>query len=293
MVVVLGAPNDASGELGPVASRRVQLAADLARRDDSVLLLPTGGFGEHFNVSSAPHWQHITRALVAAGVAPARVLAGVDSRNTAEDAELACAEVQRMAPRRTVVVTSEFHRERAALLFGRAAISLGLGPTLRMETTSAPVDEGTMAELVAHERGALRRLRAHPLLDELRKLSLPAEDCALFGSGPLLAHGWLRSAGDLDVLARGSAWERARGLGEVVHLDRWGVDVVNIGADITVGTEWAIGDVDVDALIDGADMVDGLPCAPLAMVEQYKRIADRPKDGEHLETMAVFAQLMT
>ena len=122
----------------------------------------------------------------------------------------------------------------------------------------------------------------HPLLDELRSLGLPAGDYAVFGSGPLLARGWIADAGDLDVVARGRAWTRAAELGPLVHLAEWHVDVIEIGSAITIGRTWAIGDVDVDDLIDSAEWIDGLPFARLELVADYKRVAGRPKDRDHL-----------
>lgn len=121
------------------------------------------------------------------------------------------------------------------------------------------------------------------LLDRLRALELPVGDHALFGSGPLLVRGWIDEVGDLDVVARGTAWERAQQLGTLVHLPEWDVTVVEIGDAITVGNRWAIGVVDIDELIDGAELVDGIPCARLDQVVAYKRISDRPKDRKHLE----------
>lgn len=126
----------------------------------------------------------------------------------------------------------------------------------------------------------------HRLLEDLAALELPPGDFVIFGSGPLLARGWIDDVGDLDVVARGAAWDRARELGREEHLEEWGVTVVNIGAGITVGTRWAIGDVDVNALIDGAEVIDGLPFAPLDAVVAYKRISARPKDLEHLAVVA-------
>jgi hypothetical protein len=43
---------------------------------------------------------------------------------------------------------------------------------------------------------------------KLRALDLPTADYAIFGSAPLAVH-------DLDAVARGTAWEQAKGLGEV------------------------------------------------------------------------------
>jgi len=53
------------------------------------------------------------------------------------------------------------------------------------------------------------------IFGKLRALGLPAGDYAVFGSGPLAIRGLIEGARDLDVVARGTAWERARRLGTV------------------------------------------------------------------------------
>ena len=124
------------------------------------------------------------------------------------------------------------------------------------------------------------------LLDEVRALGLPAEHFVLFGSGPLLVRGIVPPTGDLDVLTRGPAWEVARGLGPMVRLSPYDVEVVRLlQGRIEIGTVWGIGEVDVDHLIDDAEIIDGLPFAGLAHVRAYKQLAGRPKDREHLRLL--------
>jgi len=118
----------------------------------------------------------------------------------------------------------------------------------------------------------------------LRSLNLPVGDYAVFGSGPLLARGIIERAGDLDVICRGAAWEAAQRLGPAV--DQHGVPVVSLfGGQVTLGVRWAVGEVDVGHLIDTAEVIDGLPFVRLEHVVTYKRIADRPKDREHLRLL--------
>jgi hypothetical protein len=124
------------------------------------------------------------------------------------------------------------------------------------------------------------------LLGEVRALGLPAGNFVLFGSAPLLVRGIVPPTGDVDVLARGPAWEAARALGPTVRLPHHEVDVVRLlDGRIEIGTVWGIGDVDVDDLIDSAEVIDGLPFAGLAHVRAYKEVADRPKDREHLRLL--------
>jgi hypothetical protein len=124
------------------------------------------------------------------------------------------------------------------------------------------------------------------LLGEVRALGLPAGNFVLFGSAPLLVRGIVPPTGDVDVLARGPAWEAARALGPTVRLPHYGVDVVRLlDGRIEIGTVWGIGDVDVDDLIDSAEVIDGLPFAGLAHVRAYKEVAGRAKDREHLRLL--------
>jgi hypothetical protein len=110
---------------------------------------------------------------------------------------------------------------------------------------------------------------------------LPAGDWALFGSGPLLVRGWIGEVGDLDVISRGPAWERARELGHASLLSD-GNEIVTIGEALTIGTTWAYGSFDIDQLIDTAEMISGVPCVTIDHVVAYKRIANRSKDRAHL-----------
>ena len=122
------------------------------------------------------------------------------------------------------------------------------------------------------------------LLGLLRGLGLPAGDYAVFGSGPLLVRGVIDRAGDLDVVCRGAAWSLVQRLGPIVA--QHGVPVVSLcGGAVTFGTRWAIGNFDIGHLIDTAEVIDGLPFAALEHVVAYKRLADRPKDREHLRLL--------
>jgi hypothetical protein len=125
----------------------------------------------------------------------------------------------------------------------------------------------------------------HPLLQRLLDLELPPGDWALFGSGPLLVRGWIDEVGDLDVIVRGPAWERAQQVGTSTELPD-GIRVVEIdGGAITVGRAWRYENAPVSELIESAEMLDGIPCVRLPHIVAYKLIADRPKDRRHLAAM--------
>ena len=86
------------------------------------------------------------------------------------------------------------------------------------------------------------------------------------------------------MVSRGAAWAQVVEIGTLV--EERGVTLASLfGGAITVGTEWAIGEFDVDELIDTAEMIDGLPFVRLEHVVTYKRILGRAKDVEHLEAL--------
>lgn len=114
-------------------------------------------------------------------------------------------------------------------------------------------------------------------------MDLPPGSYAVFGSGPLAAHGLIDEVGDLDVIVREPAWSRVEQLGTVVmHGDD---PIVDLGNGLTFGRSWAYGNFDIEQLIEDAQMIDGLPFVRFEEVLEYKRIAGRPKDLRHIGLM--------
>lgn len=138
-------------------------------------------------------------------------------------------------------------------------------------------------------RIAMQRLQdettdVEDLFDYLRALELPLEHYAVFGSGPLIARGWIQGTNDLDVICRAAAWDKACNRGIVSYDERYDVSLAShCNGRVTFGTSWGIGEFDVDELIDTAEIIDGLPFVLLRHVIEYKRIRSSPKDLLHLE----------
>ena len=124
------------------------------------------------------------------------------------------------------------------------------------------------------------------LFEKLGTLLLPTSDYAVFGSGPLVAHGLLEEAQDVDVVARGAAWERATELGPVL-VAALGDPVVRLESGaIEIFSGWL--GWDIDAIIEGAELIDGLPFARLEDVLAFKRAYGRPKDLEHARLLEAY-----
>ena len=124
---------------------------------------------------------------------------------------------------------------------------------------------------------------AHVLFDRLRDLGLPQGEYAIFGSGPLAIRGLIDRVGDLDILVSDVAWGIVRGLGAIIM---YGDDeTVDLGNGLTFGRSWAYGEPDIGRLIEAAEIIEGLPFVALEAVVEFKKIAGRSKDIEHLELL--------
>ncbi|MFI7610079.1 hypothetical protein ACIBP6_02440 [Nonomuraea terrae] len=116
------------------------------------------------------------------------------------------------------------------------------------------------------------------LFAELARLGLPAGDYVVCGSAALYVRGMRARMGDLDVLARGAAWQKVLTLGTPQPaLSGHGLRVVHPSVAIEFVDRWTPG-WPTDDLIDNADVIDGIPFMRLGDVLAWKEAARRPKD---------------
>ncbi len=153
-IAVLGAPNDAAGRLSAMAVERCRQALFEFARHPDACILPTGGWGTHFNTTEKPHGYYTRRFLEAQGIPPDRFLECVESSNTIQDAGLSRPIIARHGITALVVVTSDFHIPRAQFLFQRAFPGMELA--FSAAKTNLPPAE--LARLQAHEARALAAL---------------------------------------------------------------------------------------------------------------------------------------
>jgi hypothetical protein len=119
----------------------------------------------------------------------------------------------------------------------------------------------------------------HLLLRRLLALRLETSDFVIFGSAPLLVHGLRTNVSDIDVVARGAAWERARAIGILTTGPLSGAPMAHFwGGLIEVSPRWTSRQWNVDDLIEHADIVQGVRFANLHNVLTHKRMLNRAKD---------------
>lgn len=120
------------------------------------------------------------------------------------------------------------------------------------------------------------------VINSLARLALPRGHWAVHASAVLVLHGLVDEAADVDVIARGPAWQQALGIGEPKpgKMDLC-VAVPHLNVEIWSG--WL--DEDVDQLLDTAEEVSGVPCVSLTAVLRFKEVAGRPKDAAHVAAL--------
>lgn len=153
VIVLLGAPNEPDGKLSSIAIERCEQAINAHAANPSYRILPTGGFGKHFNTAPHPHGYYTTRYLISRGIPAAQILPVAESRFTEEDATLSREFLQDYALPELVLVTSDFHLKRASHFFTREFPDI----ELRSSPSTTNLPNAEIAKLVTHEKSALQK----------------------------------------------------------------------------------------------------------------------------------------
>lgn len=116
-ILLLGASNDANGELSQMAIDRLECAYSIYANNSDISFLCTGGFGEHFNTTQMPHAEYLRQWLLLKGVKNEDFLPHIISSNTYEDIHKLKGVINSMPIDLLIVVTSDFHVERVRMLY--------------------------------------------------------------------------------------------------------------------------------------------------------------------------------
>ena len=64
IIILLGSPNDEEGQLSSIGIERANCSIEEYRNHPDYKILPTGGFGEHFNKTDMPHASYAKHYLI-------------------------------------------------------------------------------------------------------------------------------------------------------------------------------------------------------------------------------------
>jgi hypothetical protein len=126
-----------------------------------------------------------------------------------------------------------------------------------------------------------------PYVRDLLSLNLNVDDFAFIGSAPLFARSWIEDPGDVDIVARASAWASAAELGEVTRVPDSEVRKLSLfDGKVEILDGWLPEYWSADEMIDGADIIYDLRFVRLEIIAKAKRLLSRPKDIKHLRIIS-------
>jgi vancomycin permeability regulator SanA len=118
MLIILGSPNDAEGNLLPMAKGRLDKGIEIFREQiEECNILLTGGFGAHFNTTTYPHAYYAKQYLLSKGIAEEVFTELALSCDTVDDAKKCVPIIEKYNPKKMVVVSSDFHINRVKFIF--------------------------------------------------------------------------------------------------------------------------------------------------------------------------------
>ncbi|MEN8201644.1 MAG: YdcF family protein [Bacteroidota bacterium] len=159
IIIILGAPNSKEGELYSVAKQRCEMGIQEYRNRPTWKIVLTGGFGEHFNESEKPHAYYLKKYLIERGVAPVVIVNSVMSTNTLEDASLTKPILVQYKVDDIIVVTSDFHYDRARYIFEREYSDANIKIRFSLCNTDESTCGFDLKSQKAHEKNSLRKLK--------------------------------------------------------------------------------------------------------------------------------------
>ena len=152
-VFILESSNAEDGSLSAIALTRVDKAIALTLADANVLLYPTGGFSDHFNVTKYPHRDYVADEILRRGVRVGPTEHDeLLSTNTVEDATQVVAFTQKYGLGQFEIITSAFHVARCNFIFKCVVHDF----TVKIHAAVDPED--LTAEKIMHETAALDQL---------------------------------------------------------------------------------------------------------------------------------------
>ena len=155
IIIILGSPNNDRGELLTIARERLDQGIFEYRNNPDFKIIPTGGFGEHFNTTDLPHAHYAKQYLISSGVPTDDILDFAISSYTMEDATASKTICDKFEVTSIVVVTSDFHMERAKLIFDHVYS----GYKLSYSSSKTNISSHQLEALREHEMKSVNQLK--------------------------------------------------------------------------------------------------------------------------------------
>ncbi|MCP4178530.1 MAG: YdcF family protein [bacterium] len=155
IIILLGSPNDDKGNLSSIALERCNHALKVFSENKTFKILPTGGYGEHFNKTDKPHAFYTSQYFIKHGIPENMILEFAESGNTIEDVKFSKPIIEKYKPEKIIIVTSDFHIGRVDYLFSKEFSYIDVD-VLACKTI-LPMNE--LEKIITHEKNALKKLK--------------------------------------------------------------------------------------------------------------------------------------
>lgn len=150
VLIVLGSPNSATGELSSISKSRLDCCLGLFEKKS--LVLCTGGWGPHFNTAEQPHAHYAKVYLMQRGLLESAFLEFALSENTVDDAVKAKTILSKLNDDLLfTIITSDYHLERVRLIF----TEILNGYSMKFAGAPNNLNKEEYARLLTHEKKAI------------------------------------------------------------------------------------------------------------------------------------------
>jgi predicted phosphodiesterase len=160
VIVVLGSPNSDKGELESIAISRLNHCLDIYT--NGMLVLCTGGWGQHFNTTQTAHAVYAKNYLIKRGIPADAFLGNALSDNSVDDAVKVKRNIEGMTDLRLTIITSDFHAERIKLIFNEILRDYACS----IVGVQSNMDSDELNRLVKHEQQAIASILKNGLYYE-------------------------------------------------------------------------------------------------------------------------------
>lgn len=112
------------------------------------------------------------------------------------------------------------------------------------------------------------------------------EEVLVYGSGAMVVRGVKKEASDVDLMAKGKAWEECKKMGKLAECESGIGERVLVGDGVEVFNRcpWE----EMERLFGGSELIEGVRVASLESVKRYKRSMMREKDKKDLSLIEKF-----
>lgn len=157
VLVVLGSPNSPSGELSDISKSRLDCCRNMFAKGQ--LILCTGGWGPHFNISDKPHAFYGKEYLMGNGLSEEDFLEIALSGNTVDDAVKLKAILSNHSNVKLIVITSDYHIERVKLIFNEILDKYEMS----FVGVESNMEAEKLRQLIEHENNAIKAIKQNGL----------------------------------------------------------------------------------------------------------------------------------